>query len=262
MSTRIRVGTFNHHDGGGEPGDWSRLDAQAEDLIARDYAVLVSTEGKHWLRNDAEGLRRLQDALGMQPYLAHAPRHDCHVTIWINPDHVHHRQTIHQERPPYWHALAAITADIDGFDEPVTILGAHLAPFDPAWRIGEAMTLTEFCDRYALLAGDLQDPGIDEDDTIWNHAPKRKQVRHARHLGQTSATVLHDQGWIDIGAAQRQDPTTRPRTAGFPHHPVRCDKILLSEALADRCEIADYQVGPHNPTQSDHCRVDTDLELT
>lgn len=262
MSICIRIGTFNHKNGGGAPGNWTRLDGQLDDLALQRYDVLISTEGKHWLDHGAEGLRRAQDALGLQPYLARAQRHDCHLVIWVRPDRIHVRDTAHQERHPYWHALAVVIADIESFEEPVTIIGAHLSPFDPAYRITEAMALNEFTGRYALMAGDFQDPGVDEDHTIWDEAPMRKRMRHARHLGQTSATVLHDQGWRDIAAAVQNDPAERERTAGFPAYPVRCDKLYASEDMAGRCEIKSYRVGPRSPELSDHRRVDAELVLS
>lgn len=260
----LRVATCNHWDGGGQPGrragrqrrgrSWARLDAQLDQLRELDADVVFSTEAKHWLERRGEGLRRARRRLGMTPHLARADRHGCHLVIWTRPDRIRVRSTAHQERHPFWHALAVVEADIDGVDspggDPVWLVGVHLAPFGPDLRPMEARALSEFAPKLALLGGDFNDEGVGDPLTVW--PPGYKQVRHEHLPGGTAAQILHRCEFLDVATAVHPDPDTRQPTAGFPDSALRCDRLYVSKPTARLLRPACYGVLPYDPDTSDH----------
>lgn len=264
----LRVATCNHWNGGGKPGrrlrrgSWQRLDAQVDQLRALDPDVVFSTEGKYWLQRRGEGLRRARRGLKMTPHLARADRHGCHVVIWTRPGRIRVRRRAHQERHPFWHALAAVEADIEDLDvggEPVWLVGAHFAPFNPDIRPMEARSLSEFAPRLALLGGDFNDEGPGDRPTTW--PPGYKAVRHEHLPGGTAAQILQRCEFVDVAAAVQPDPAEREPTAGFPHSALRCDRLYESRRLAELLKAVAYGVLPYAPAVSDHRIPYADLEV-
>lgn len=262
----LRIMTLNHEDGGGEPGDWRRLDAQLKLAATERPDVVFSTEAKHWLANRGEGLERARKALGMTPHVARAPRHDCNLVIWTRPEAIRVRGEHHQTMHPFWHALAAVEADIVGFTphsrEPVWLIAVHLSPFDEALRNGEARALREFEKRLTIIGGDFQDEGVGDRPTSWKHLPVSKQERHRHHDGTHPALIMQTSGYLDIGTAVIPDPGRREPTAGFKDGaPVRCDRLLVSERMARCCPTMSYRVLPYKRRLSDHRAVTAALQL-
>jgi hypothetical protein len=108
----LRLAAINHLDGGLDPlpgGGYSRdrLDAQLDLLLDLDADIVLSTEGKGWLADDAHLLGYAAHRLGMLPHVARAPRHDCNLVIWLRPGRFRDITEHHQLHPPFWHAQGA-----------------------------------------------------------------------------------------------------------------------------------------------------------
>ncbi|MFC5183469.1 endonuclease/exonuclease/phosphatase family protein [Actinomadura harenae] len=259
--TQLKIGAFNHENGGSDIGDWGRLIDQAEMLAPLELNVLFSTEGKGWLDNGREALWLAARHLGMHPSVARAPRHDCNLVIWTNPETVRIRRERHQEVHPWWHALACVEADVAGVEEPVSLVGCHLSPFDPANRVSEARALTDFARRPAVMGGDFNDEGFGDwaaDLSVLSPV----QRLHRDLPGEVSAgEVLADAGFTDVASEVFPDPADRRPTAGHDNAARRCDRLYLSPPAMERFRPVGYQVTKPIPNLSDHSLITTVLEV-
>ncbi|MFC5187153.1 endonuclease/exonuclease/phosphatase family protein [Actinomadura harenae] len=259
--THVKIGAFNHENGGRDIGDWGRLIDQAEMIASLELDVLFSTEGKGWLDNGREALWLAARRLGMHPSVARAPRHDCNLVIWTRSDTVRVRRERHQEHHPWWHALAYVEADVAGVEEPVALVGCHLSPFDPANRVAEARALTEFARRLAVMGGDFNDEGFGD----WAadlSALSPVQRLHRDVPGELSAAgVLAEAGFIDLATEVFPDPADRRPTAGHDSAAQRCDRLYLSPPAREWFRPTGYQVTQPVPNLSDHSLITTVLEV-
>jgi hypothetical protein len=161
--TVIRIGAINHLEGGIDTRpdggrSLDRLDAQLDLLAELDLDVILSTEGKGWLEDDNHVLGYAAHRLGMNPFLAPAPRHDCNVVIWLRPGRFRDVREHHELHPPFWHAQARVSAALDGVGERIWFFAAHYSPFVPEIQVQEAKATADLADeRLVLGGGDFQD---------------------------------------------------------------------------------------------------------
>ncbi|MFC5183455.1 endonuclease/exonuclease/phosphatase family protein [Actinomadura harenae] len=259
--TSLRVGAFNHENGGSDLGGWGRLIDQAEMLAPLELDVLFSTEGKRWLDNGREGLWALGRRLGMFPSVAVAPRHDCNVVVWTRPDTVQIRRERHQTMHPWWHALGVVEATADGIDEPICLVGCHLSPFDPANRVSEARALTDFARRPAVMGGDFNDEGFGDWAADVSVLSPVQRLRRDLPGEASAAGVLAEAGFTDVAAEVFPDPADRRPTAGHDNAARRCDRLYLSPPALEWFRPVGYQVSTPNPNLSDHSLITTVLEV-
>lgn len=264
--TMIRIGAINHLDGGidARPDggrSLDRLDAQLDLLAELDLDVILSTEGKGWLDQDNHLLGYAAHRLGMAPFLAPAPRHDCNLVIWLRPGRFREVREHHIVREPFWHAQARVEVSLDGLRERLWLVAAHFSPVAPPIRTAETYATLELAADGRLLIGG----GDFQDDASAEEAPDRSHMDPARCLRygtpgdpQSPAALFRAAGMVDVAAALGN----REPTAGFVDGaPLRCDRFHLSRRLAHTPRA--YRVHPDpDGKRSDHLIIDAELDLT
>jgi endonuclease/exonuclease/phosphatase family metal-dependent hydrolase len=230
--TLLTVGTYNHLNGGIDGASHERLERQLALIASLRLDVLLSTEATSWFDHGRRLLHLAARRLGMQPLWVRAPRHDCNLVIFVRSDRLQVLEERHEEGHPWWHAQARVVISVPGLDEPLWLVAAHFAPFNPDIRVMEAYATAELGDRLAVLGGDFNDAGWGDAPTDWAaDLPPHEAMRHGDWRGESPASVLHRAGFIDVAAALFPEPQDRTPTAGIPRAPVRCDRIYVSERL-------------------------------
>jgi endonuclease/exonuclease/phosphatase family metal-dependent hydrolase len=229
--TKLTAITYNLRDGG---GDDRRL-ARQLDLLARlNPSVLALQECKWWDRNGFRRLHQAERVLRMRGFLAESNRHGCHIALFVRESAgIRVTGWYPDSAAPYWHVLARLVTEVDGYHRPVHIVGAHLAPSSPAIRLAEAET-------FSLLTGPGHDViALGDFNAIPATGPDPAldgvtRVKARRKLDRRAAQAIEDAGFTDTGA----QATNRAPTVGFTG-PDRlayaCDRIyttLPPEAVA------------------------------
>jgi len=147
------AGAYNHHNGGIDDGSYQRLDEQLHRLAALELDALLSTEAKSWFDNGRRGLHLAARRLGMQPLWVRAPRHDCNLVIFVRTGRLQVLEERHEQGHPWWHGQARVVVAVDDVAEPLWLVAAHLAPFNPEIRAARA----DFVDVGAALFPDPRD---------------------------------------------------------------------------------------------------------
>ncbi|MGH3630898.1 MAG: hypothetical protein ACRDRL_26075, partial [Sciscionella sp.] len=254
---------INHLDGGLDrlPGGGysrDRLDSQLDLLLGLDADIVLSTEGKGWLEDDAYLLGYIAHRLGMLPYVARAPRHDCNLVIWLRSGRFRDIAEHHELHPPFWHAQARVSTAVDGVDERLWVFAAHYSPFVPEIQGHEAKATADLADgRLVLGGGDFQDDGYGDPAPDRSAMPANQQLRHRHPAGQSPAEVLHTAGFTDVAAALgRREPT-----AGFNDGAaLRCDRLYTGARLAHAARS--YAVLDKGHELSDHRIIHAELDLS
>lgn len=263
----LHVGVYNHFEGGIDRdasggARLERLDRQLELLAALGLDVLISTEAQRWFeRGDSAALELARSRLGMTPLWVLAPRHDCNIVVWINPERLHDPREHHEAAHPFWHAQARVSVRVDGLDERLWLFGAHFSPFVPRVRVDEAYATCDLADgRLVLGGGDFNDDGLMDPVPDRSHLPAYKRLRHMRPGGESAASVLGAAPFVDVAAALDSEGRREP-TAGFKHGaPLRCDRLYVCERLRE--SPREYARLPYDETLSDHCGIHAWFDLS
>jgi hypothetical protein len=167
VSLDLHVGAYNHFEGGIDRDAsggrrLERLDRQLDLLAPLGLDVLISTEAKGWFDpGDDAALDLARSRLGLTPLWALAPRHDCNIVVWINPERLHDPEERHESSHPFWHVQARASVRVEGLAERLWLLGAHFSPFVPRVRVDEAYATCDLADgRLVLGGGDFNDDGL------------------------------------------------------------------------------------------------------
>lgn len=265
MSLDLHVGAYNHFEGGIDRDAFGgarldRLDRQLDLLAPLGLDVLIGTEAKGWFeRGDSAALELARARLNMRPLWVLAPRHDCNIVVWINPDRLYDPQQYHEAAPPFWHAQARVAVRLDGLVERLWLFGAHFSPFVPRIRIDEAYATCDLADgRLVLGGGDFNDDALMDPIPDRSHLPAYKRLRHMRPGGESAASVLGAADFVDVAAAL--SPERREPTAGFKHEaPIRCDRLYACKRLRETPR--EYARLPFDEALSDHCAIHAWFDL-
>ncbi|MEY9848293.1 endonuclease/exonuclease/phosphatase family metal-dependent hydrolase [Streptacidiphilus sp. BW17] len=257
--SELRIGTYNVMNGGGAElftSISSMLDEQRLDLLAVQ-------EAKHWDAEDGYRMWTLGRLLGMVPLLAPSSSHGCHVVVYYRPS----RLSCLGWKPDaaehtFHHTLARGQFEAPG-GQPFTVLATHLAPFDGGKRLQEAGWFTEYAGstQPALALGDLNTPGLGDEDPDWGTVPAHLHSRH--RLANPDGTpgdsdrramqLLLHAGWIDAAAPAAGAGPGAPTVGHWPGSERwlhRSDFILANAAVrADRAWVIDNDL---TRTASDH----------
>jgi endonuclease/exonuclease/phosphatase family metal-dependent hydrolase len=266
MSLVLHVGAYNHLTGGVDLDSsgskrLDRLDRQLDLLAPLGLDVLISTEAKGWFdQRDSAALELARSRLGMRPVWVLAPRHGCHIVLWINPERLHDPQERHETAHPFWHAQARVSVRVDGLAERLWLFGAHFSPFVPSIRVQEAYATANLADgRLVLGGGDFNDDGLTDPIPDRGGMPAYKRLRHQRAGGESAAGVLAAAELVDVAAALNPDGPREP-TAGFKDQaPLRCDRLYVCKRLRE--SPREYARLPYDPELSDHCAVHAWFDL-
>jgi endonuclease/exonuclease/phosphatase family metal-dependent hydrolase len=242
----LTFGSYNFEYGGIDDGDDARLRRQLAMLDGIRAHVWAFQECSSWKDNGA--LYVAEEALGMRGFIARSARHPGgDIAVFVNESwgiKVIPPGERHEEKPPYWHGVALVAAEIDGFG-PVRFASAHLAPSAPTLRVVEAEAFQLIAEKpVPLIAGGdwnaypLGDP---EPDAHGVHPGK------ARRKADTRAAEALAEYMIDVGSFLcNTTPTVGHRGDKLPY---RCDRVYTT---LPGSTIEDIKVFHEEDPQSDH----------
>jgi endonuclease/exonuclease/phosphatase family metal-dependent hydrolase len=268
MSLDLHVGAYNHYEGGidrdGAGGKiLDRLDAQLDMLAPLGLDVLISTEAKGWFdREDTRAVELAAARLDMVPLRVLAPRHDCNVVIWINPERLRAVREHHESGHPWWHAQARVSVELEGLGERLWLFGAHFAPTVPGIRVHEAYATCDLADgRLVIGGGDFNDDGLGDSVPDRSGMAAGRRLRHLRAGGESAAGVLAAAEFGDVARLVKPDELWSEATAGFKDDaPIRCDRLYVGKRLHESARS--FVTMPYRPELSDHCAVHAWLDLS
>lgn len=264
MAPTLRIAAVNHQDGGLDPrADGTvrreRLDAQLALLATLDPDVIFATEAKGFLAEDSDVLGYAAGRLGMLPFLARAPRHDCNLVIWLREGRFRDIKEAHVQDLPFWHAQARVSVSVDGLDERLWLFAAHFSPFVPDIRTAEAYATLELAadGRLVIGGGDFQDDPSAEEAPDRSHMDPARLARYGVPGDPRSpAALFRAAGMVDVAAVLgRLEPT-----AGFVDGaPLRCDRFHLSARLRETPTA--FRVHETSLHRTDHAITEAELDL-
>jgi endonuclease/exonuclease/phosphatase family metal-dependent hydrolase len=206
----LTFGTYNFEYGGIDNGDDKRLRRQLAMLRDVRAHVWAFQECSSWKDNGS--LDVAEKVLGMRGFVARSARHPGgDLAVFVSEKRgikIIPPGEQHEQKPPYWHGVALVTAKVDGFG-PIRFASAHLAPSAPSLRVIEAEAFQLIADKPVPLiaGGDWNAFPLDgpEPDTTGIHKGKARRKRDTRaaealeeymtdvgrHLGVTTPTVGH-----------------------------------------------------------------------
>ena len=247
--------TWNLFEGGITNGSDTRLRRQMRRLAAESPDVVMLQELTGFDRDGCRLMHLAEDLLGgMRGFLALSP-HSCHLGVFIRPSvGLRVVRQRHEQRMPYWHGVACVTVDADGFG-PLLLASAHLAPSSPAQRLIEAEAFKLIAEAGPLIvAGDWNAIPVADP----HPEPCGDDAEHIRRkLDRAPARALEATGLTDI-AAQRGDPTPTVGYTSADRLTYRCDRYYTSlPAVA----VTGYRVITDADAESDHRPVIAEFDL-
>jgi endonuclease/exonuclease/phosphatase family metal-dependent hydrolase len=222
----LTFATWNILNGGLDKGDDTRLRRQLDLLNeARPDVVAFQELTDDFTRNGDTLLHWAEGQLGgMRGFLARSP-HGCHLGIFIRESAgLRVIRTRHEQRDPYWHAVACAEVEADGFSR-LLLASAHLAPSSPAKRLIEAEAFKLIAEAGALIAaGDWNAvPAGDPEPQ-----PRGLDGEHIRRkLDRSAARALEGARLTDVGA-HLSDTTPTVGHWGPDKLAYRCDRFYTN----------------------------------
>ena len=252
--TALTVASWNLLDGGTSNGDDTRLRRQLRLLADLEPGVAMLQECQHWNRGYFRLLHLAERILGMRGFLVKSNHDGCHLGLFIRESAgLCVTAQRHDRRRPYWHAVARIEAELEGYPDPLTLVSAHFAPASPAIRLAEA-------EAFRLIVKNSPGPVIAAGD--WNAVPTDHPAPPpqaagdpiaARVLDTSAAAALEDAGLADAGAIAGDATPT-----GHAPLPYRCDRIYTTLPAA---AVTAYQAITTADGESDHRPVTATFDL-
>lgn len=257
MTRKIVVGSYNFELGGMKDGDDTRLRRQLAGLSRHSADVWAFQECSHWRAPRARTVNVVEKALGMRGYFARSnrgPGGDLAVFVRASSG-IRVVEPRHEETPLWWHGVALVIAEVDGFGL-LRFASGHLAPSSPAQREIEAEAFGMLCEQpHPIVAGgdwNAVPVGSAPPATEGIHAGKARRKQDDRaaralaeymtdigtYLGSTVPTVGHTRGGKLAYRCDRLYTTLPPETiTGF-------DVIRDMDADADhRPVIGEFTLG-------------------
>jgi hypothetical protein len=136
-------GTYNLLQGGIDGTDPTRFRRQLRRLKEHRARAWALQECSEWDTNGC--LEAAEDALGMRGFVARSTKNPGgNVAVFVDTsDHrvkvirTRHESLKHDEKTPFWHAVAVVYVDVMGFGL-LRLASGHLAPSSPEKRAEEA----------------------------------------------------------------------------------------------------------------------------
>lgn len=225
--TRIRVGTYNLHDGGMDDGTDARLKRQLAMLAEQRLDLLGIQEAKYWNRDHARLRYGPEHALGMRSVLVKSHHHGCHLVICIRPPRLRIVEARHERGRPYWHAVACLRLrlqlDENGDECEFDFVNTHLAPSSPENRQAEAESLRLLVkgERALIAVGDFNAAALDDPAL----QAKTQDPLALRKLETGPAQALADAGLTDVGRHLHDLKATVGHRHGLAY---RCDRVYTT----------------------------------
>jgi exodeoxyribonuclease-3 len=251
---KLTCATWNTLAGGIDAGDDARFRRQMAVIAGLELSAIAFQECKQWDGDDDyETFHAAERLLGMKGLLAPSAHHGCHLAVFIRESaglRVVRRRNEHGGE--WWHAVACMVVEAEGFPWPLQLASCHLAPSSPERRLAEAEAFALVAKRGPLIAGGdwnalpASDPG----------PPGPVTGQHRRKLDRRAAEALEELGLTDVGSHAGDATPTVGHASKLPY---RCDRIYTSLPAE---AITGYQVITTADDESDHRPVVGEFDLT
>ena len=252
MTWNIKTGGFDRH------GD--RFAALVAVVNREAPDLLTLQELRDFGRDDGRRMRLFADAVGMEAHLARSAFGQPVAVLVRPPLRMTARSAV------TWRLHHAVAVASVG---PLTVVSAHLNPFNSYRRYREALWLAA---RHrpshgpVLIAGDLNGlaPGVDHTETLAAQ-PMLFRRRHLASDGTTDTRAVGaflDAGFVDLWPAGDPGltvPTTRGGGREFSR--MRLDYVLASPSVAGTAKDMRVVRGDETEYASDHYPLRVDLDL-
>jgi endonuclease/exonuclease/phosphatase family metal-dependent hydrolase len=148
-------GSYNFEYGGLDNVNDFRLRRQLSKLDKVRADVWAFQECSHWQAERTRTVGMVEHELQMRGYMARSnrgPGGDLAVFVRESSG-VHVIELRHEQRPPWWHGVALVIAEVEGYGL-LRLASTHLAPSAPTLRVIEAEAFGLLCDQATpLIAG-------------------------------------------------------------------------------------------------------------
>lgn len=249
---KLTFATWNIKGGGTDAGDDARLRRQMALLAGLVPSVAAIQECKDWDLGNFRTFHLAERLLGMRGFLAPSAHHGCHLAVFIREDAgLRVTEQRHEHGNEWWHGVACVLVEAEGFPQPLQLASCHLAPSSSARRLAEAEAFALIAERGLLIAGG-----------DWNalpagdpEPPGPESGKRRRKLDRGPAEALEEIGLLDVGAHVRN---TTPTVGHASKLAYRCDRVYTSMPAA---AVAGYEVVTSADAESDHRLVVAEFDL-
>jgi len=115
--------------GGIDAGDDARLRRQMALLAGLVPSVAAIQESKDWDRGNFRTFHLAERLLGMRGFLSPSAHHGCHLAVFVREGAgLRVTEQRHEYGDPWWHGVACVLVEADGFPRPLQLASCHLAP--------------------------------------------------------------------------------------------------------------------------------------
>jgi hypothetical protein len=258
-------GTYNFLQGGIDGIDPTRFRRQLRRLKDHQAHAWAFQECSDWDKNGC--LESAEDALGMRGFVARSTKNPGgNVAVFVKVDdrikiiRTRHEGMFHDEKTPFWHAVAVVYVDVMGYGI-LRLASGHLAPSSPEKRAEEA--------EYLGLLAEKPEPliiGMDANAYALNE-PERDvtgiRPGKVRRKSDTRAAEYLAEYMTDCGAHLGN---TVPTVGHTRDHKLcyRCDRnhtTLPPETIVDHEVITDEDEDEDGNFDSDHRKVLTTFRI-
>jgi endonuclease/exonuclease/phosphatase family metal-dependent hydrolase len=230
-------------------------DARMRRIAAENPDVVMLQELNDWDRDGETLVHRAEELLGgMRGFLVPS-HHGFPVGVFIRESAgLRVLRTRHEQRRPYWHSVACLITEADGFGR-LVLASAHLAPSSPTVRTAEAEAFKLIAEAGPLIAaGDWNAiPAADPEPQRIGKDPEHER----RKLDRAPAQALEGAGLTDI-AAHLHDLTPTVGHSAEDRLAYRCDRFCAGLPAS---AITGYQVITDADDCSDHRPVTATFDL-
>lgn len=244
----LTFATWNIKGGGVDGGGDARLRRQMALLAGLDLSAAAIQECKDWDLGNFRTLHLAEQLLGMRGYVSRR----CHLAVFVRESAgLRVLEQRHERGNEWWHSVACVLVETEGFPQPLQLANCHLAPSFPAQRLAEAESFALVAEWGPLIAGgdwnalpasDLEPPGP-------------VTGKHRRKLDCRAAEALEELGLLDAGAHLADMTPTVGHASTLPYS---CDRIYNTLPAA---AITGHTVITSADDQSDHRPVIAEFDL-
>jgi len=256
----VKFGTYNFLNGGLDDGDDTRLIRQLRRLARHQVTAWAFQECSWWDVNGS--LEIAEELLGMRGYLARSTRSPGgNVAVFVRANDrikvvgTRHEGMGHDEKAPFWHAVAVVHVDVPGFG-PLRFGSGHLAPTSAELRAKEA----EHIGHIAVRDGGPFTIGIDGNGYALNEPERDVEGMHpgkVRRKSDIKAALFLAEYMTDTGEYLGDTTPTVGHTRN-DKLAYRCDRV---HTTLPATTIVSHQVITADGPDSDHVEAITTFRL-
>lgn len=228
--------------------------------------ILAVTEAWDWQHDDQALFHRAREEFGYTDGVFYEAKTNCNMAVFWRSGTELVSSSGQPQQVAFWHGYLRATLSLPGASEPLTLVVAHLNPFDPTLRRIEGSWLRVALQgkTRGLLVMDANTvpPGDPEPPS----SPNQNQVGDP-HCDRTPLAGLAEAKLIDVGAAlDDRQPTFgyygREQSGDFGPRPLRLDQAWATPAL----NLTEYRVidgtqgCPETDSASDHRPIMIDFD--